>query len=412
MSAHPSLRSSQPPRGNSFSRAKQRREDHEAKSNHPERQSQRAPAARSFRRMGGVHRVYRRQQRQNHQRRYRPSPLCLIDPHAAFPLWWHRLQSVLWISPIIRSDLAPDTVVASLGPSAAQHLRKKCPRVYSMRRIMRASINAARLLQMRAQIARSSLLLHHSLSFARSLQVFHHHLERMQIDVSVRTVPRAKPAPDAPVFDNHFQRISPPNRSYRTSHHAQRVAALPARSRHQILIEPQAFPHQPCDSVMCVSASINASIAPRAIFQIQNQKALRFHQTLRKKLIDGHAPDRLHPLLVLRAAFRCNCFQSLAYARESLHHLAKIVARNSHHFHVVQRRTSRRTYSAAQQSNLPEIIAAGKISQHQFSAGIRLRNFHESNAHQIETARRIALPRDYLPRRKSLQLHALLSIAR
>jgi len=52
-------------------------------------------------------------------------------------------------------------------------------------------------------------------------RIVRHHFKRMQIDISVGAIPRAQPATDAPIFDNHFQRIAPPNRSHRAAHHAQ-----------------------------------------------------------------------------------------------------------------------------------------------------------------------------------------------
>jgi hypothetical protein len=74
-----------------------------------------------------------------------------------------------------------------------------------MRRIMRARIHATRLLQVRAKVARRRLLLYHCLLSSQVFQVFHHHVERMQVDVPVRAIPRAQAAPDAPILNNHFQ---------------------------------------------------------------------------------------------------------------------------------------------------------------------------------------------------------------
>src|ERR1700722_4640538 len=194
----------------------------------------------------------------------------------------------------IPPHLAYDPCFGSLRRSAAQHFRKKRPWVHAVRRIVRARVNAAGLFQMCAQIAGSSLLLHHRFLSPRTLQVFDHDFERMQINISIRAVPRAQPATDAPILDNHLERVPPPDRSYWTTDHAKRVAALPARSRHQILFEPQAFPHQTRYSVVGVGARVHARIATRAIFQIEDKQTLCFHQTLRKKLVDGHTANRLH----------------------------------------------------------------------------------------------------------------------
>jgi len=92
---------------------------------------------------------------------------------------------------------------------------------------------------MRAKIAGCRLLLDHGFLPASVFRIVSYYLKRMQIDISIRTIARAQSAPDAPIFDNHFQRIAPPNRAYRASHHAQRIAALPATRRYQIMIKPQ-----------------------------------------------------------------------------------------------------------------------------------------------------------------------------
>ena len=70
------------------------------------------------------------------------------------------------------------------------------------------------------------------------------HRERMHVDIAVRAVLGAQAAADAPVLDDHFQRIAPPDGAHRAAHHAQRIAALAAGGRHQILVEAQAFADQ------------------------------------------------------------------------------------------------------------------------------------------------------------------------
>jgi hypothetical protein len=91
------------------------------------------------------------------------------------------------------------------------------------------------------------------------------HFERMQIYISVWTIARAQSASDAPVFDNYFQRIAPPDRSYRAANHTQRVAALPAARSDQILLETQTVAHKSGHAVMSVGTGIHASIAARAL---------------------------------------------------------------------------------------------------------------------------------------------------
>jgi hypothetical protein len=109
-----------------------------------------------------------------------------------------------------------DFLSARIDP---HHCIKKCSRVNAVCSVMRARINTTRLLQMRAQIARRGLLLNHSLLSPRPLQVLHHHIEWMQIDISIRTIPRAQAATDAPILNNDFQRIPAANRAHGTAHH-------------------------------------------------------------------------------------------------------------------------------------------------------------------------------------------------
>ncbi len=184
---------------------------------------------------------------------------------------------------------------SSVWPLSHQS-RKKFSRIHTVRRVMRTRIYTARLLQMRAQIARRGLLLHHRLLAPRVFQIFHTHLERVQVNISVRAIPRAQSASNAPIFDDYFQRISPPDRSDRTSDHAQRIAALPAGRGHQKVFESQSLAHRPRRPVMRIRASVYTRVAPGAILQVQHQQALRLHQPLRQKLIERHALQHLHAL--------------------------------------------------------------------------------------------------------------------
>ena len=61
------------------------------------------------------------------------------------------------------------------------------------------------------------------------LVVFDLRREGMHIDVSIRTIFRAKATTDAPILDDHLERIAPPDRADRATHHAEGVAALAAR---------------------------------------------------------------------------------------------------------------------------------------------------------------------------------------
>jgi len=117
-------------------------------------------------------------------------------------------------------------------------------------------------------------------------------------------------------------------------------------------------------------------------------------------LIDGDVVNHLHALLICGEAFGGDGFEAFADARETSHHLAKIPARNANQLHVVESGAGGRTYAAAQQTDLAEVIAAGKVGEYHLSAGIIFGDFYEANAHEIETVGLFALTRNDLPGNK------------
>jgi len=88
--------------------------------------------------------------------------------------------------------------------------------------------------------------------------------------------------------------------------------------------------------------------------------------------IEKAAADEIQRVLILRGALCCYSFKALPHAWEAFRHVAKIVARDAHNLHMVQRRASCGAHSAAQQADLPEIISARQIRQHKLSARIYL----------------------------------------
>src|SRR5215472_1273709 len=161
---------------------------------------------------------------------------------------------------------------------------------------------------------------------------------------------------------------------------------------------------------MRISAGVHASIAARTILQIENEQALRFHQSLREELVDGNAVHYLQALLIGGAALASDGFQSCAYAGKSCDHLAEIVAGNAHQFDVIESRACSRSNATAQQTNFAEIVAAGKVGQHHLAARIILRDLHEADANKIKTIGSLGLLNDNLPRRESLQLDTFLQM--
>src|SRR5713226_8433868 len=142
--------------------------------------------------------------------------------------------------------------LVSFARALAEHLVEKCARVDAMRGVVRASIDATGLFQVRAQIARSRFLLDDSFFAAGSLRIVDHHFERVQIDIAVGAILSAKAAPDAPILDDDFERIAPSNRADGTAHHAKRIAALAAAGGDKILVEAQSVTDQPRDAVVRV----------------------------------------------------------------------------------------------------------------------------------------------------------------
>jgi hypothetical protein len=87
----------------------------------------------------------------------------------------------------------------------ADERAEKVARLDAMRRVVRAGINATRLGVIGAEIARRGFLADHGALAAGMIGIVGLHRERMQIDVSVRAILRAKAAADAPILDDHFK---------------------------------------------------------------------------------------------------------------------------------------------------------------------------------------------------------------
>src|SRR5450755_2721330 len=162
---------------------------------------------------------------------------------------------------------------------------------YAMRRVVRAGIHTTRLGQIGTQIARCGLIADFGFALIGAWN-------RVHIDVPVWAVFCAQATTYTPVFDHYFQRVPPPDGAYRTSHHAQRVAALTAGSRHQIFVISQPLTNQPRHTVVRVGAGARTLIATRTFLQIEYQQALRFHQPLRQEAIERHTYRGLETLLV------------------------------------------------------------------------------------------------------------------
>src|SRR5882762_10336864 len=102
----------------------------------------------------------------------------------------------------------------------------------------------------------------------------------MHIDVAVRTKLRAFAAADAPILDDDLEVFLTANGADRALRHAERIAAGAAGRRDQKMVVAQAIAQQTRDAVVRLCASLDAGIATRAIIQIDQEKILRFKQSL------------------------------------------------------------------------------------------------------------------------------------
>ena len=135
------------------------------------------------------------------------------------------------------------------------------------------------------------------------------------------------------------------------------------------------------------------------LFEVEHQQALRFHQALREEIIERDALHHRQPLAIHLRALLLNGFELPAHFRELRHHAIEIVGADADELHVIERGAGGRANVAREQADFAEIIAARKIGENHVAPGMRLRNFHEADAHEIKAVGGIALAADDLARR-------------
>src|SRR5262249_51153739 len=123
-------------------------------------------------------------------------------------------------SPVIPTPSCVACGRFSFRGTLTKHFGKKCFRVDAVRSVVRASVDAAWLLQMCAKIAGSGFLLDDRFLASIVFRIVGHHFERMQIDIAVGAVARAQAAADAPVLNDHLEGIAAANRADWAPHHA------------------------------------------------------------------------------------------------------------------------------------------------------------------------------------------------
>jgi hypothetical protein len=142
----------------------------------------------------------------------------------------------------------------SLVRSLLQQASKEFSRFHSVSRVVRTSINAAWLRKVGTKIARRRLLLDHRFLPALRIGQIRGYVETMHVDIAVGAILSAEAAANAPIFDNHFQRIPAADRAHGATDHAKRIEALAAGSGNQVVIETKSLSNEPRHSVMSVCA--------------------------------------------------------------------------------------------------------------------------------------------------------------
>ena len=273
---------------------------------------------------------------------------------------------------VLRFARKMDSESGSFCGALAEHGGEKGARVDAMGGVVRAGVDAAWFLQVRAEIAGRGFLFDDGFLVSWVLGIGGENLKWMQIDVAVRAIARAEAAADAPVFDDDFERIAAADRADRAADHAERIAALAATRGDEILVEAQTVADETRDAVVCIGAGVHTGVAARAILQIQNQQALRFHQSLREELIDGDVVNHLHSLLIGGATFGGNGFETGSNAGETRNHIAEIVAGDSNEFDVIESGASGGSNAAAEEADFAEVVSPREIRENHLAAGIIL----------------------------------------
>ncbi len=184
----------------------------------------------------------------------------------------------------------------------------------------------------------------------------------MHVDIAIGAIFRTQAAADAPILDDDFQRITAADRTHRAADHAQWVETLAAGRGNQVVIKAQAFAHEARNSVVSIRAGSDACVATRAGVQVEQQQALRFHQTLLQETVERRAIDRSQALFIHFRAFVAGVFEFAAHSGELTGHAAEIFRANAHHLHVIESRAGSGAHGLVQQRRFSEVFATRKVS--------------------------------------------------
>ena len=142
-------------------------------------------------------------------------------------------------------------------------------------------------------------------------------------------------------------------------------------------------------------AGAHASIAARAILEIDQQEILRFEQSLIQKIVEMQS-GRNCLLLVRGEARASHGLDLLANGGESFQHHIEIGRRNFNNIDRVERGAGRGAFDRAEQTDFPEVITAAQISSDHLATGKRVGNTDHSGANQVKRVRVVALLADNL----------------
>jgi hypothetical protein len=287
---------------------------------------------------------------------------------------------------------------------------KKFARIDTMCGIVGTSINTVGFIVFRTEIACGRFCLYLGNFSARMRQVVYRHLEGLHINVAVGAVVSTKATADAPVLNGDFQAIAPSNRPNRASHHAQGVLALATGSGHEIVVKTQTVANQAADTIVGVGTGAHTLITARAFFQVKDQKTLRFHQTLRKKGVNGNVLYLRKSAAIFRDAVSDNQFQAAANVGKTVQHKIEVFDSDTHCFYVIEGNAVGCADACTEKGKFTEKPTAADVRQNQLSTGVSFRYFDEADSNQKETVRRIALAANELTRRILPQLNAVAQV--
>ena len=380
MAAHPRAGASNPPDRELLAQTKQSGEEHEGEAGDAVSEAESAAALDVF--AQGVRDVGHDRDRQGDGAGDKPLAVRVINQHEAL----------------------------SLRRWLAEQAAKKFWWIHAMGRIVRAGVYATWFGMVVTQIARRCFRTRTRDLAARMRGIVEFDRERVQVDISVGTVVGAEAAANTPILDDDFERVATADGANGASDHAKRIAALATGSGDEVLIEAQAFANEASDAIMRVGAGAHALITASTAFEIEDEQALCFHQTLGEELVDGQRVNLHGAVTVGGDAFVGNRFERLTHVGEPLEHERKVFGADAHDFDVIERGAGRGARASGEKCDLAEVAATREVGEDEFAAGTLFGNFHEPDANEVEAVGGVTLAADDLPGRVANEFDAIAQV--